>query len=246
MTATFNSESTIRENLDSVNGQRGVYKEHIIIDGVSTDGTLGILRGYPHVTKLVSEPDSGIYHAMNKGIGIAECDIIGILNSDDTYSDEGVLASVVETFDRTGADVVYGDLVYTSPSDPSRILRTWKSGQYRKGLFKWGWMPPHPTFFVRRDVYLKYGLFNLEMGTSADYELMLRLMHKHGLKWAYIDRVLVRMRSGGASNKSLSARLKANRNDRKAWEVNGIKPYWFTMYLKPIRKLGQFLVRGVA
>ena len=243
ITATFNSESTILETIGSVHAQRDVDKEHIVVDGASTDRTMELVGNHASVTKSVSEPDEGIYHAMNKGISLATGDIVGILNSDDTYSDDRVLASVMGTFERSGADVVYGDLVYVHSSDPSRIVRTWKSGAYREGSFKWGWMPPHPTFFVRREAYLRHGLFNLDIGTSADYELMLRFMHIRRLKAAYLDRVLVRMRSGGASNESLAARWKANRNDRKAWKMNGVSPFWFTMYLKPIRKVGQYLIR---
>lgn len=244
ITATYNSESTILETILSVHSQKGVEIEHIVIDGASTDRTLELVARHPYVTKCVSEPDEGIYHAMNKGISLAEGDIVGILNSDDTYSDERVLDSVVRVFERTGADVVYGDLDYVHPKDPSRIVRSWKSGKYRKDSFKWGWMPPHPTFFVKREVYLENGLFNLNVGTSADYELMLRFMHVRGLKSAYIDQVLVKMRAGGASNESFAARWKANRNDRRAWEINGARPYWFTMYLKPMRKVGQYLLRG--
>lgn len=241
VTATFNSESTLRDTVGSVLSQGAVTKEHIVIDGGSTDGTLGIVRGNPHIGKWVSEPDNGIYDAMNKGVALAEGDIIGILNSDDTYPHEGVLSKVVRTFEETGADAVYGDLVYTHPSDPTRVVRTWKSGRYSPGHFKWGWMPPHPTFFVRREIYQRFGSFHVGLGTAADYELMLRLIQCHGIRLAYIPEVLVRMRSGGASNESILARWRANRNDRKAWEVNGVRPYWFTLYLKPLRKILQFM-----
>ena len=243
ITATYNSASTLRDTIGSVLSQRGVASEHIVVDGGSTDGTLGIVRENTHIGKWVSEPDEGIYDAMNKGIALAEGDIVGILNSDDTYPYDGILSKVVRTFEETGADAVYGDLVYTHPSAPARVVRTWKSGRYSPGLFKWGWMPPHPTFFVRREVYQRFGAFHVGLGTAADYELMLRLIHCHGIRLAYIPEVLVRMRSGGASNESLLARWRANRNDRKAWEVNGVKPHWFTMYMKPLRKVLQFMPR---
>jgi glycosyltransferase involved in cell wall biosynthesis len=243
ITATFNSESTIQQTIDSVLSQQGVDVEHIIVDGGSIDGTMAAVGRYPHIRKKISEPDRGMYDAMNKGIAMAEGDVIGILNSDDVYHDPYVLSSVSKTFRDDEVDVAYGDLEYVSGRNADKVLRYWRAGSYRKGLFKLGWMPPHPSFFVRREAYLRHGRFNLELGTAADYELMLRFMHLHGLKPAYIDRVLVRMRSGGASNESFSARWKANRNDLKAWGVNGIKPYWFTIYLKPMRKIGQFMMR---
>jgi glycosyltransferase len=243
ITAAFNSSATIRETIESVRMQRGVKVEHIVVDGGSLDDTIDIVRSYPHIQKTVSEPDKGIYDAMNKGIAMAEGDVIGILNSDDLYHDQEVLQKVCAVFSERDVDVAYGDLVYFSAGDMDKVVRYWKAGRYREGLFKWGWMPPHPTFFVRRQAYERYGLFNLDIGTSADYELMLRLMHIHALRWAYIDRVLVRMREGGASNITMAARFEANRNDRKAWTLNGVRPYWFTMYLKPLRKVGQYLFK---
>lgn len=243
ITVTFNSSATVGEAIDSVAQQRDVDVEHIIVDGGSIDDTMDVVRSHPHIKKALSEPDRGMYDAMNKGIAMAEGDLVGILNSDDLYHDPHVLSRVSEAFRDPSVDIAYGDLEYVSEGNVDRVLRYWKAGGYREGLFKWGWMPPHPTFFVRREVYAKHGLFNLDIGTSADYEMMLRLMHIRGLKAAYIDRVLVRMRAGGASNESIAARWRANRNDRKAWEVNGVRPYWYTMYLKPIRKVGQYLLR---
>jgi glycosyltransferase involved in cell wall biosynthesis len=243
ITVTFNSASTIRDTIESVHSQVNVEKEHIIIDGCSTDETLGIVRGYPHITKCISEPDQGIYHAMNKGIALASGDVIGILNSDDVYPGNHILEKVAKTFKSSQTDALYGDLVYVDSEDTDRVVRAWKSGKYEHGDFKWGWMPPHPTFFVKRELYEKYGGFNVDMGTAADYELMLRLIHHYGANLTYIPEILVKMRSGGASNESILARLRANRNDKKAWGVNGLKPYWFTLYLKPLRKITQFLYK---
>jgi glycosyltransferase involved in cell wall biosynthesis len=243
ITAAFNSSATIRETIESVRMQRGVEVEHIVVDGGSLDDTMDVVRSCPHIQKTVSEPDKGIYDAMNKGIAMAEGDVIGILNSDDLYHDPDVLRKVSSVFSNGDVEVAYGDLVYVSSGDMDKVIRYWRAGRYRDGLFKWGWMPPHPTFFVRREAYERHGHFNLGIGTSADYELMLRLMHIHGLRWAYIDSVLVRMREGGASNITMAARIEANRNDRKAWSLNGVRPYWFTMYLKPLRKVGQYLFK---
>jgi glycosyltransferase len=239
ITATFNSASTLRDCLTSVSSQH-ITAEHLIIDGVSTDKTLSIVNSYPHIAKTISEPDRGIYDAMNKGIALATADVIGILNSDDFYADRDVLAKVAQVFTKDGVDSCYGDLVYVDPANISRITRVWKSGPFHINNFFWGWMPPHPTFFVRRTVYEKYGMFNLNLGSAADYELMLRFLVKHKITMAYIPEVLVKMRAGGVSNVSLRNRLKANRMDRKAWEVNGLEPFPWTTCLKPLRKIGQF------
>jgi glycosyltransferase involved in cell wall biosynthesis len=241
ITATYDSARTVDDTLRSVHAQSHSDIEHIIVDGASTDGTLSIVANYPQVCKVVSEPDKGIYDAMNKGIALSTGDVVGILNSDDFYAHPDVLRKVAAAFEDPAVDAVYGDLLYVDAENPGRVLRSWKSGMYRPGRFKWGWMPPHPTFFVRRTLYERYGGFNLALGTCGDYELMLRFIHRHGARLSYLPEVLVLMRAGGASNESLLARLQANRNDRLAWSVNGVSPYWFTVYLKPLRKFIQFL-----
>lgn len=244
ITATFQSARTLGETIISVQRQSWQDTEHIIIDGGSTDGTMELVGRFSHLGKVVSEPDRGIYDAMNKGIRLADGEVIGILNADDFYSDERVLESVAGCFADPDVDAVYGDLEYVHPEDTDRVVRRWQAGKYLPGQFRWGWMPPHPTFFVRRRLYEQYGLFNLDMATCGDYELMLRFIHRHGARLGYLPRVLVKMRAGGASNASLGARLRANHHDRLAWTVNGLRPFWFTMYLKPLRKIGQFLTRG--
>lgn len=243
ITATYNSAKTIASTLTSVASQDHPQVEHIIVDGVSIDDTLSIVKSFPHVSICVSEKDQGIYDAMNKGIGLSTGEIIGILNSDDFYADSGVLSSVAAVFKDSRVDAVYADLDYVDALETHRVLRHWHSGLYTEGSFKWGWMPPHPTFFVRKELYTRIGAFNLGMGTAADYELMLRFIHKHKINLSYIPRVLVKMRAGGASNASLVNRLNANKEDRRAWEVNGLQPFWFTLYLKPLRKLGQYIFK---
>ncbi|MFN5477503.1 MAG: glycosyltransferase family 2 protein [Sphingobacteriales bacterium] len=243
ITATFNSAATLTDTLSSVRDQTYPLVEHLIIDGGSKDNTMEIVAGFPHIKQICSEKDRGIYDAMNKGVKRATGDIVGILNSDDFYASENVLREVVDTFEQSGCDAVYGDLQYVDKDDVSKVVRYWRSGPYQQGAFKWGWMPPHPSFFVRHTLYDRCGLFNLDMKTAADYELMLRMIHKEGASLQYLPNVLVKMRTGGASNSSLASRLKANADDRKAWDVNGLTPYWFTMYLKPIRKITQFIFK---
>jgi glycosyltransferase len=243
ITPSLNTAVTVAESLDSVVRQSFNNIELILIDGQSEDETVDIARGYPQVSLIVSEPDHGIYDAMNKGILLAHGDIVGILNTDDVYASTGVLASVAEIFKDSAVDACYGDLVYVDRHDIGKVVRFWRSGRYSMRKFYWGWMPPHPTFFVRRSAYERFGLFNLELGSAADYELMLRFLVKHQLNAVYIPEILVKMRRGGISNASLCNRVMANRMDRRAWEVNQLHPYPWTLYLKPLRKIGQWLVK---
>lgn len=238
ITATYNSSHLVSSCLLSVSSQT-INAEHIIIDGASTDNTLEIVRSFSHISKIISEPDNGIYDAMNKGLATATGEVIGILNSDDYYADIHALERVAKVFSDPSVDTCYGDLQYIAP-DSGKVVRHWRAGQCSDRSFYWGWMPPHPTFFVRRSIYERFGLFNLSLGSAADYELMLRFLVKHRVTTAYIPHVQVKMRTGGASNASLKNRLKANRMDRKAWEVNGLKPYPWTVMAKPLRKIGQF------
>jgi glycosyltransferase involved in cell wall biosynthesis len=242
ITVSFNSLNTIADTVHSISTQSYPDIEYLVIDGASADGTLKLLNSLnDKIDILISEADDGIYDAMNKGIGMASGDVIGILNSDDIYADELVLSDVAKLFENPEIDAVYADLVYVEKNDTNKVKRKWISGKYTQGDFRKGWMPPHPTFFVRKSVYEKYGKFNLDFISAADYELMLRFIHKHQIKIAYLPRVIIKMRMGGQSNVTIKNRLKANREDQKAWEINGLKPGKFTFIRKPLSKLGQFL-----
>jgi glycosyltransferase involved in cell wall biosynthesis len=243
ITATYNSAATVKDTLNAVSAQDYADVEHIIVDGLSTDDTLTIVSGFPHLAKVVSEKDKGIYDAMNKGIGLATGDIIGILNSDDIYIDSTVLSEVARVFADPEVMTVYADLQYVDAGDLYRIRRTWVAGPFKKKNFYYGWMPPHPTFFVRKEVYRQAGLFSTDLRSAADYELMLRILLKYGFSARYLPRVIVKMRVGGMSNASLNNRLRANQEDRLAWKLNGLKPNFFTLYLKPLRKLHQFIIK---
>ena len=185
--------------------------EYIIVDGGSTDDTLSIVRNYRHkIAHLVSEKDEGLYYAINKGIALATGDIIGILHADDFYTSDNVLSDIAKIFKTTNAEAVYADLFYVDKDNTDKIVRTWKSGNYNDGKFLWGWMPPHPTFFVKKSVYENFGVFNTDLRSAADYELMLRFLHKHRIKVAYLPEFIVKMRVGGQSNASDKNRVKAN------------------------------------
>jgi Glycosyltransferases involved in cell wall biogenesis len=192
ITVVYNGKNTIEDCIKSAANQTYSNIEHIIIDGGSTDGTLGVIKRYEDkIAYWVSEPDNGLYEAMNKGLRSATGDIIGILNSDDMYADNSAIESVVRTITENNVDSCYGDLVYVDRDDTAKIKRQWKAGEYKKEKFKNGWMPPHPTFFCKKTVYEKYGLLNLDFPLAADYELMLRFLYRHGVGATYIPKVLV-------------------------------------------------------
>lgn len=240
ITATYNSAATVRDTLTCIASQQYPNIEHIIVDGVSKDNTLAIVGEFSHIAKTISEKDKGIYDAMNKGVQLATGEVIGILNSDDFYTNTEVLTKVAAAFNDPTVEALYGDLQYVKADNTNIVTRTWKSGMFRKKNLYYGWMPPHPTFFVRRHVYEKCGLFNTTLRSAADYELMLRVLLKFNTRVQYIPEVLVKMRAGGMSNASLKNRLRANKEDAMAWKLNGLKPYFFTMWFKPLRKVLQF------
>lgn len=243
ITATYNSELTVRDTLHCVSQQDYPDIEHIIVDGLSADNTLKIVNEFGHVSKIIAENDKGIYDAMNKGIAASTGDVIGILNSDDIYVSPHVIAGIAKLFSGPDIKTSYADLQYVQQDNLNKIVRTWKSGNFSRRNFYYGWMPPHPTFFVRREVYEKVGLFNIALRSAADYELMLRILVKHEIPTHYIPEVIVKMRSGGMSNASFKSRITANKEDRLAWKLNGLEPHFFTLYAKPIRKISQFLIR---
>jgi len=224
ITVVWNNANTIRDAIDSVLNQTYENIEYIVIDGASSDGTIDIVKNYgDKISKFVSKKDNGLYDAMNKGIKLATGDIIGILNSDDVYFDKYVIENVVKRFEEKLVDSVYGDLYYVEENDLNKVQRYWKSSDFKQGGFAKGWHPPHPTFFVKRKVYEKYGLFNLEMKVSADFELMLRFLEKYDISTTYLPKVLVRMRTGGESNKSIKNIIAGNKSILKAFDKNGIK-----------------------
>jgi glycosyltransferase involved in cell wall biosynthesis len=241
ITVSYNSQSTIKHTIDSVSSQTYKNKEYILIDGASQDWTLDILDfKKDEIDNFVSEKDDGIYNAMNKGIKAATGDIIGILNSDDFYYNQDVLSKVAKVFEETNCDCLYGDLIFVNKGDISKIARYWKSGKFEKNIMKKGWMLPHPTFFVKKKIYQKYGLYNTSLKRAADYEMILRLLHKEKINIEYIPEILIKMRVGGESNASIWNRLKGNNEDNIAWNLNGLKKPPFIRFIKPFRKISQF------
>lgn len=242
ITPTYNSQATIADCIQSINTQTHSDIEHIVIDGGSTDDTVSIVQQQSeHLSVLISEPDQGIYDAMNKGIERASGDIIAILNSDDFYSSPDTLKDVAKAYAAHGADVIYGDLTYVDQKDTSHIVRQWKSGSYAKRSLYSGWHPPHPAFFVTKQVYKKYGTYRVEpkLAIAADYEFMVRTLGKEKLTWAYVPKTLVHMRTGGASKPSIRATWRNNMQCLYAWKINNLFiPFWI-LVTKPAQKLFQ-------
>jgi len=216
--------------------------EYIVIDGGSTDLTLDVLAKYrSQISRSVSEPDQGTYDAMNKGLHTATGDVVGFLNAGDFYANENVITRIVEAIEANNANCSYGDLEYVSKDNPAKIVRRWKSQPYQDNLLERGWHPPHPTFFVKKYIFDKYGDFDLNYNVAADYELMLRFLKKYNIQSCYIPSVLVKMRTGGKSNKSLWQIIKANIECYRAWKINNLKVSPFIMIRKPLSKLTQCL-----
>jgi glycosyltransferase involved in cell wall biosynthesis len=242
ITVCKNNADTLEDTFRSVKSQAYPSLEYIVIDGASTDGTLEIIDKYKSIiTRNISEKDNGIYYALNKGIKMASGDVIGILHADDSYLNDEIITKVAEAFNASGADCVYGDIQYVDRHNADKITRNWKAGKYTEGLFRKGWMPPHPSFFIKRGCIEKYGDYNTTLFQASDYEFMLRMIHKHKIKVHYLAEILVRMKTGGASNKSIANRIKNNLEDRKAWKINHLKPSVFTLIIKPLSKIGQFI-----
>ena len=244
ITVAFNSAKTIKGTIESIISQDYNNIEYLIIDGGSTDGTLDIVKSYAeHVKYYVSEPDNGIYDAMNKGIKAATGDVIGILNSDDFYPNSFVLSNVAKLFQKYSCDAVYGDLVYVKANDINKIKRYWQAGEYSTSKIKNGWMLPHPTFFVKKKIYTRYGLYDTDLKSAADYEMILKLLYKHNISVHYLPMILVNMRMGGESNKSFWNRIKANKEDSLAWTKNQLNKPMFVRLKKPLQKLRQFFLK---
>jgi glycosyltransferase involved in cell wall biosynthesis len=246
ITAVFNRAGTLAEALRSVREQRCPNVEHIVIDGGSTDGSLAILDAHKaHIAKIISEPDGGLYDALNKGIREASGDVVGFLHADDQFASPTALARIAAAFEDPAVDAAYGDLVYVKQHDVSRIVRYWRAGQYTRAQLTHGWMPPHPTFYVRREVYARCGAFDTRYRIAADYENMLRILWRGHVNAAYIPEVLVRMRLGGVSNLSLFNMLHKSCEDYAAMRQNGLGGLQ-ALLLKNVTKLPQFVTKFAA
>tara|TARA_B000000532_G_scaffold226690_1_gene205157 strand:+ start:1836 stop:2606 length:771 start_codon:yes stop_codon:yes gene_type:complete len=244
VTISYNSSKTIRDTIDSVLIQDYENIEYIIIDGKSTDDTIEIIKSYgDRISYFITEEDDGLYDAMNKGVRAATGDVVGILNSDDFYYNNHVISDVAEVFTFNDVDSVYGDLLYVDTIDTDSIRRYWKSGDFQLKSMRKGWTVPHPTFFVKKDIYNKYGLYSIRLKSASDYEMIIRLLFKNRISVSYLPKILVKMRIGGISNYSIWNRLRGNNEDYISWKMNGLRPPMFIRFKKPLSKLPQFFKR---
>lgn len=241
ITAVFNRAATIGQAIESVFAQDYPEVEHLVIDGGSTDGTLDVVNAHRHGRmQVVSEPDHGIYDALNKGIAAATGDVVGLMHSDDFFAHERVLTAVAAAFETPGVDAVYGDLDYVFSDDTARVLRHWQAGVFTRQKLARGWMPPHPTLFLRREVFERFGRYDTSYQISADYEAILRWFGKGGIRSTYLPEVLVKMRVGGESNRSLGRILHKSREDYRALRSSGVGGLGALAW-KNLSKLPQFL-----
>ena len=240
ITIAYNSENSISDAINSVLSQTYPDIEYIIVDGKSKDKTVEIVKSYGNkISKFVSEPDKGIYDALNKGIEMASGDVVGFMHSDDLFADEHVIEKVARLFKEKNVDSIYGDLNYVFKNDTNKILRYWKSDEFSLRRLKFGWMPPHPTFYVKRKIYEKYGGFDIDFKISSDYDSMLRFLGKYKISTAYLPEVMIKMRVGGASNRSLKNIIQKSTEDFRAIRKNKFGNI-FTLIFKNLRKVKQF------
>jgi glycosyltransferase involved in cell wall biosynthesis len=243
VTVSYNSAATIADTLRSVKTQTHPLIEHIVIDGGSTDDTPKLVRANGSVTTFVSEPDRGIYDAMNKGLARATGDVVGFLNSDDFLADPLALARVAAAFSDPTVDMAYGDLVFVAQSDPTRVVRLWTSRSYTPGLCSRGWMPPHPTLYVRRSVYEKFGNYDLAFPAAADFEMSLRLLDGAKVNSVYIPSIQVRMRMGGQSTRSIANIISGSREVARACRKHGLPGDTRFVVQRLMAKVPQFFRR---
>jgi glycosyltransferase involved in cell wall biosynthesis len=222
VTVCFNSGATLRDTIESVLGQTYPNIEYIIVDGASTDDTMQIVSEYENrIAKIVSEPDKGIYDAMNKGIALATGDVIGILNSDDFYASVDVVSAIADTYGQARTDIVFGDLVYIAPTDTSRVVRWYHAAGFRPWMLRFGWMPPHPATFIKRSIYQEFGRYAMGYKTAADYEMFVRLLLLNRSNYFYLKKTIVHMRMGGATSSGWRSYLTTSREMVRAVKENG-------------------------
>ncbi|EJF08299.1 glycosyltransferase family 2 protein [Pontibacter sp. BAB1700] len=244
ITATYNSEANVATAMESLTSQTYPQIETVVIDGGSTDNTISVVKqNFKKNLKIISERDRGIYDALNKGINNASGHIIGFVHSDDLLASSTILSDIAKIFDEENIDGVYGDLQYVDKEDTSKIIRYWKSQPFASDLLGKGWMPAHPTLFLRKEVYEKHGLFNLDYRIAADYDFMLRIFQDTTLKFKYLPKVITKMRVGGASNRSLKNIKLKSAEDFRALKSNGIKNPYLALAWKNLSKLEQFFVK---
>ena len=244
ITVCRNSGKTLEDTIKSVLRQSYDDLEYIVVDGLSEDNTSDIVDVYRNeISCCIREADNGVYNALNKGITAATGDVVGVLHADDMYADDNVISRIAQEFFDKDIDVCWGDLNYVKRDNIHAVIRDWKSSEYKTGIFRSGWMPPHPAFFVKKSVYEKYGVFDESFRIAADYEFMFRLLHVNELKNSYIPEVLVNMKWGGISNNSVKNIFLKTKEDLRVWHKYNRRGGWKAVFLKNISKIPQFFFK---
>jgi len=238
ITVVYNNKATIKDAIESVLMQTYEDIEYIIIDGASTDGTVEIVKSYgDKISKFITESDNGLYDAMNKGIALATGDVVGILNSDDFYINDKVIEKIANQFKDTKVDSIFADLVFVQPDNLDKTVRYYDSSQFHPSKFAYGWMPAHPTFFVKKEFYVKYGVYKIDYKIAADYELLTRFLAKYQISYMYLNEPLIKMRLGGISTRGFMSNYILNKEIIRACDENGIKTNWLKVLSKYPKKL---------
>lgn len=241
ITVTYNSEGTLADTLKSVAQQEYPDIEHILVDGASKDATVDIIKSYPHVKKWVSEKDAGLYDAINKGICMANGDVVGILNSDDFFPSVHIVSKIAAAFDTHEVDAVFGDIAFVKPGNLEKIVRLYSSKRFTPRRFAYGYMPAHPSFYVRKHCYDNLGLYKPGYRIAADYELLMRFIYRHKIPYMYLPEIMVYMRTGGVSNKSVLSRYTLNREIIRACKENGVNTNMAVLSLKYLSKIFEYI-----
>jgi glycosyltransferase involved in cell wall biosynthesis len=242
LTVSFNNVKTISDTINSVLSQTYPEIEYIIIDNSSTDGTFELVQSFGNeISKFISEPDKGIYDAINKGIRLASGDIVGIINSDDFFCNADVIQKVADAFNDTDVDAVFGDAQFVNPKNPSRIVRFYSSKKFTPGKFRFGFMPAHTSFYVKRDLFEKFGFYKTDYKIAADFELLTRFIYINHLRYKYLEIPFVSMRTGGVSNNSFMSNIILNKEIARACRENGIYTNYAFIYSKYLLKFSEFL-----
>jgi glycosyltransferase involved in cell wall biosynthesis len=241
ITVTYNSAATLRDTLQSVNSQDYTDIEHILVDGGSTDSTVDIIKSFPHVQKWVSEKDKGLYDAINKGIQMAGGDVIGILNSDDFFPSKHIVSKIARAFADNKVEAVYGDIAFVRPENLNKVIRLYSSKKFTPRRFAFGYMPAHPSFYVKKECYAKLGCYKYDYKIAADYELLMRFIYKNKITHHYIPEILVYMRTGGVSNKNILSRYTLNKEIIRACKENGVNTNMAVLSLKYMNKVFEYI-----
>jgi glycosyltransferase involved in cell wall biosynthesis len=245
ITIVYNRKDQIADTIQSVLKQDYKNFEYIIVDGGSTDGTIDIINLYKsQISILISEKDEGLYDAINKGINLATGDIIGLIHAGDLLIDNTIISRLAEKFEKSGADIVYGNTLLVTEEDINKVSRVWAGGDFKRKKFLSGWMPSHISVYIKRKIFLEHGLYRLDLPIASDYELLLRFMYKYKVSSAYFDDVIARFRIGGVSNKNAFYILEANKQCYKAWKLNGLYVPFYTIPLKILRRIPDFLFKS--